>query len=196
MAKITSLLWHIALVLVIGGCAGNKVQKQRTSVDIEGVGKAKIIAAAEDVLGEMYFSIDKSDIATGYVKTNPLRAPQLFEFWRSDSIGSFNTLEANLHTIRRTAELNVRPKNGKFCIECSVQIYRLNLPEREVSSSAQAYRMFSKSEPMLQKFKLTPEQTKGMRWVYLGKDAGLCTEILNRLENKLRQKELKYSTCR
>jgi hypothetical protein len=72
-----------------------------------------------------------------------------------------------------------------MCINCAVQTYRLSLPEHEVASTAQAYQMFSKSTPSMQKLELNPEQKKGMAWIYLGKDTRLTTEILNRIEKRI-----------
>ena len=143
--------------------------------------------AAEDVLCKMHFTIEKADIESGFIRTRPLSGAQFFEFWRSDNAGSFNAVEANLHTIRRIAELNISQQNGRVCIGCNVKTERLSLPEREVISSSRAYEMFSQSGPLRQRLALNPEQKRGMVWVDLGKDAWLETEILKRIENRLKR---------
>jgi hypothetical protein len=140
---------------------------------------------AEDVLAKMHFAIEKADVGSGVIRTRPLPGAQLFEFWRSDNVGADNCLQANLHTIRRTVELDVSQRGEELCIGCDVRVQRLSLPERDISSSARAYEMFSRSSPSLQTFEFHPEQSKGMAWVDLDKDMRLAAEILRRIEKRI-----------
>jgi hypothetical protein len=82
-------------------------------------------------------------------------------------------------------ELNVSRQGEELCIACNVQVQRLSLPEREISSSARAYEMFSRSSPSLQRLTLDPQQKKSMAWIDLGNDAQLAQEILRRIETRL-----------
>jgi hypothetical protein len=144
------------------------------------------VQAAEDVLGEMHFVIDKADANQGFVRTRPLPGAQFFEFWRKDNVGTLNFAEANLQSIRRTIEMKMSRQGGQLCINCNVKVQRLNLPEREnIAGSARAYEMFSSSGPTIQKFRFSHEQKKQMRWIDLGGDPKLATEILNRLEKRM-----------
>jgi len=147
--------------------------------------KMQVMETAEEVLGRMHFTIEKSDPDSGYIRTRPLAGAQFFEFWRSDNVGVFNWSEANLHSIRRIVELEINQQDGQLCIGCDVRTQRLNLPERHVSSSSQAYGMFSESSPSKQQLKLHAEQKRGMAWVDLGSDRRLETEILRRIETRL-----------
>jgi hypothetical protein len=141
--------------------------------------------AAEEVLGDMHFTIAKIDGESGYIKTEPLTAAQWFEFWRSDNVGAFNAAEANLHSIRRTVGLNIDQQDEKLCVGCEVNVQRLSIPEYEVTSSSQAYAMFSASKPSMQRLKLRPEQKRTVVWVDLGRDSRLETEILKRIERQI-----------
>ena len=175
--------------LMFAGCAGQRGQTV-TLVETEPVcfadlEKAAAMHAAEDVLAKMHFVIEKADADAGLIRTRPLTGAQFFEFWRTDSAGGFNAAEANLHSIRRTVELHIRKQNKGFCIGCDVKTERLNLPELEVSSSARAYAMFSKSSASLQRIRLNPEQEAGMAWVEVGRDKRLTTEILKRIEKQI-----------
>ncbi len=147
--------------------------------------KMQVMKIAEEVLGEIHFTIEKSDPKSGYIRTRPLTGAQFFEFWRSDNVGGFNWSEANLHSIRRIVELEISQQDGQLCINCDVHTQRLNLPERQVSGSSRAYAMFSASDPIKQRLKLHAEQKKGMTWVDLGRDMRLETEILRRIENQI-----------
>ena len=141
--------------------------------------------SAEQVLGQMHFAIDKSDPKQGYIRTKPLTGAQLFEFWRKDTVGQFSTAESNMHTVRRTVEINVSQKNGQVCTDCVVTAERMSLPQREAVSTSQASALFTRSSPSLQQLELNPAQQKGMTWIELGRDSRLEAKILSRLRAKL-----------
>jgi len=176
--------------LMAAGCTqqnsappGVKVQDSDLYVETDqGIGKTDLMEVAEDVLARMYFTIDKADTNSGLIRTRPLPGAQFFEFWRSDNAGTDNTLAANLHTIRRTVTLDISQQGQELCIGCNVQAQRLSLPERQVSSSARVYGIFSQSSSLLQRLKLNPEQKKDMAWIDLGRDPRLEGEILKRIE--------------
>jgi hypothetical protein len=136
---------------------------------------------AEDVLAEMHFAIEKSDANNGLIRTHPLSGAQFFEFWRSDNVGTFNSAEANLHSIRRIVEIRIGQKDKDVSVNCVVKVERLSLPEQEVSSSSRAYQMFSTSTSAMQKIRFSLQQQAGMAWVDLGQDKPLEAEILKRI---------------
>jgi len=180
----------ITCALMAAGCAQQnsappRVKVQGSDLYVErdqGIGTADLMEVAEDVLANMYFTIEKADAQSGLIRTRPLPGAQFFEFWRSDNIGADNTLAANLHTIRRTVSLDISQQGRELRIGCNVQAQRLSLPERQVSSSARVYGMFSQSNSSLQKLKLNPEQKEEMAWIDLGSDKRLAAEILKRIE--------------
>jgi len=173
----------------LAGCAEQQQFKTVEQICVPGTTKAEAMQAAEDVLGKMHFTIDKADAEQGLIRTRPLPGAQFFEFWRSDNVGAFNSTEANLHSIRRVAELNISQQGGQLYIGCNVKVSRLSLPEQQISSSARAYRMFSQSSPAMQILALHPQQKKGMAWVDLGNDTMLATEILKRIEKHVKREE-------
>jgi hypothetical protein len=177
--------------LMAAGCAPQtsaplRVKVQGSVLYVEqdqGIGTADLMEVAEDVLANMYFTIDKADADSGLIRTRPLPGGQFFEFWRSDNAGTDNALAANLHTIRRTVTLDISQEGQELRIGCNVQAQRLSLPERQVSSSTtRVYGMFSQSSQSLQKLKLNPEQKKEMAWIDLDRDSRLEAEILKRIE--------------
>ena len=169
----------------LASCAETNHHKAVEQICTPGANKAEAVQAAEDVLGRMHFVIDKADAEQGFVRTKPLSGAQFFELWRKDSVGAFNTAESNLHSIRRIAELDIAEKGGQLCIDCEVNVERLSLPEHEVSSSARAYAMFSRSTASMQEIRLRPEHEKKVMWLDLGSDDMLAAEILKRIEEKL-----------
>jgi len=170
---------------MLTGCARQQQYEAVEQLCTADLDKLEAMQIAEDVLAKMHFTLEKADHQSGVIRTRPLPGAQFFEFWRADNVGAFNAAEANLHSIRRTVELNIGQENERLCITCDVQVQRLNLPEHQVSSSARAYRMFSESSPSMQKLKLTPEQKRGVAWISLGKDTRLATEILQRIEEQI-----------
>lgn len=182
------LLAGISLPVFYTGCATDRQFEAVEQICAPGTSKAEAMDAVEDVLAQMHFNIEKADIDRGLIRTRPLPGAKFFEFWRSDNIGSSNLLAANLHSIRRTAELNITQQKDQFCITCDVQLQRLSVPEHRVTDSGKAYAMFSQSSPSMQTLKLYPEQKRQMAWLDLGKDTRLSTEILRGIEAKLKVK--------
>ncbi len=168
----------------LGGCAESEQFKPVEQICLSESARDEAMRRAEEVLGQMHFSVAKSDADSGLIVTRPLQGAQLFEIWRSDSVGGFNTAEANLHTIRRVAEIRIREEDGQVCIRCDVNTQRLNMPQRAEGSRSQAFKLFSEGDSVLQKLKLQPEQRQGMVWVDLGGDKMLSTTILRRIEKK------------
>ncbi|MHC4636720.1 MAG: hypothetical protein ACYTBP_01085 [Planctomycetota bacterium] len=192
MSRIKGILLSGFVVSVVFAGCGKQEQKQAVErICVPGGNKTAVVLAAENVLREMRFDLAKSDIGAGYLRTRPLQGAQFFEFWRSDNKGEFNAAEANIQSIRRTAELKVAEEGGQVCIDCSVWTERLSLPERDVTSSTKAYEMFSRSNSSQQSLKLDEEQMEQMSWVSLGKDPMLAGEILGRLEGRLSQNKEK-----
>ncbi len=175
----------IACALALAGCAGRQRGAITGPISVSDVGKAETMVAAEDVLAEMHFTIEKADVRSGFIRTRPLPGAQFFEFWRSDNVGGRNSLQANLHTIRRTVELNISQHGGRLQIGCDVRVQRLSLPERDVSSSARVYGIFTRSTSSLQKLEFDEEQKAGLAWIDLDKDVLLAAKILKRIQERI-----------
>jgi len=181
-----NLLWAFSRLVLLAGCA-----QPQSTVPKEGplclsdIGMADAMNAAETTLRRMHFAIEKADPVRGIIRTKPLTGAQFFELWRSDNVGVAQTTEASIHTIRRSVELQVRPAEGQVRIECSVQVQRLSLPENEVASVSQAYRMYSKSTPTLQRLELEPGQKEQLAWIDMGEDPALAKRILKRIAQKI-----------
>ncbi len=175
----------ISLAVLAASCGQKHRSEAVGQICLAGVHKQEAMQAAEECLSKMHFAIDKADTEQGYIRTRPLSGAQWFEFWRSDNVGSFNEAEANIQDIRRTIELNFGPLDSRLCIGCVVTVQRLSLPERKITSGAQAYNMFTKSSGGVQQLELSNAQKKAAVWLDLGRDEALETEILNRLENQI-----------
>ena len=176
----------MACALMLAGCAKQHQYETVEQICVLGIDKAEAMQIAEDVLAKMHFTIDKADVASGIIITKPLPGAQFFEFWRSDNVGAFNSMEANLQSIRRTVQLDIKQKTEErnltsdicplisvLSIGCDVQVQRLSLPEPQQLSRTLG--------------QLT--QTTGAEWIDLGKDTQLATEILKRIERRMMSDE-------
>jgi hypothetical protein len=175
----------ILCALFVAGCAEPYRGETVEQICPAGINMQQAMQIAEDVLGKMHFTIAKSDANLGVIKTKPLAGAQFFEFWRKDNVGAFNFDEANLHSIRRIAELNIKQQDTLLCIRCNVNTQRLHLPEQEITSRARPYEIFPQNSPSKQTREINQKQKQGMTWVNLGNDTKLATVILKKIENKI-----------
>jgi len=177
------LLSSVFCLFLLSGCAKEQqIEIADKGICVAGLDKPAVMQVAEDVLAEMHFTIEKADANSGFIRTSPLSGAQFFEFWRSDNVGTFNSAEANLHSIRRIVEIRIGQKDKDVSVNCVVLVERLSLPEQEVSSSSRAYKMFSTSTSAMQKIRFSLQQQAEMAWVNLGQDKQLAAEILRRIE--------------
>ncbi len=172
-----------AAILCLAGCAGNGYVVTMNKICTSAVSKPEAMVSAEKVLAEMHFSIEKSDVNAGYIKTGPLSGAQTLEFWRADSVGSFNRAEADLQTIRRTIELGITDGNqpGQVCVNCIAITERLSMPQ-DLTASGQSQIVMSGRQRSVRKL---GERKADLTWVKLGRDEQLETEILKRIDKKL-----------
>jgi hypothetical protein len=183
-------LW-LALAL-LAGCATSErhaVELEDDALHASDITVADAIVAAEDVLRRMHFVIEKADPERGVLRTKPLSGAQFLEFWRADNVGATQALEANLHTLRRSVELQFRPDPNRVAIDCTVNVQRLSLPENKVASVSQAYRLYSRSTHHVQRLELEPWQKEGLSWIELGDDPQLAQRILKRIARAIQQPE-------
>jgi hypothetical protein len=171
--------------LAFAGCGQPQQKVVVVPISVPDTDKAEVLEVAEDVLARMHFTIEKADVPSGLIRTRPLPGAQFFELWRSDNVGDENSLLANLHTIRRTVELDVSRHGDQLQIDCDVRVQRLSLPERDVSSSARVYAMFTRSSPSRPRMSFDVEQRKDIAWIDLEDDTALAARILKRIERRL-----------
>jgi hypothetical protein len=177
-------LFLCSLLFVLTGCSGNKYIKTEDQFCAPATAKADAMAAAEHVLAKMHFTIEKLDAETGYIRTYPLHGAQTFEFWRTDNVGSFNRAEADLHSIRRTVELNITEQPEQLCINCKATTQRFSLPQDQTTVD-RSLTVLSSSQRALQNSKLSPQRKANITWTDLGRDSQLETEITKRIEKQL-----------
>ena len=168
------------IMLYSAGCAENKYIKTEERFCGPAVSKGELMASAERILAGMHFEIEKLDSEAGYIRTLPLSGGQTFEIWRADNVGALNRAEADLHSIRRTVELNVSEQAEQVCINCKATTERLSISSEQ--TSGQSYRAMTGQKTIQ---KISREQKGNITWLDLGRDGQLETEIIRRIEKQL-----------
>jgi len=176
----------LAPILFQAGCASRNQIETIDQICQSNIDKSKAMEIAEDVLRKMHFTISKADPQQGLIRTKPLPAAQSFEFWRADNVGRYNRDEANLHSIERIAELNISEQAGKVCINCNVQVYRLSLPERDITGGVSEYNLFSQGDVALKRLEIDGKLKEKVEWIKLPPDHQLQTRILQRIQTALK----------
>jgi hypothetical protein len=186
--KVAMIMGALAASAAVAGCTnGYDSQAAAQPLRLAGTDGYKAFDAALTVLGEMHFTIDKADPNTGIIRTRPLPAAQFFELWRSDNVTLTDQLEANLHSLRRTAWLTIATQGTEVVVDCLVRVQRLNVPSHAVPSSATAYRSLSESTDVAQSLRLSAGQQHGMEWTDLSTDLALANRILARIDHHVKK---------
>ncbi len=145
---------------------------------------ALMMDTAENVLENMYFDVVKKDAEAGYIRTRALSGAQIFQFWRSENVGTYNTGESNIHSLQRTVELEFKPNNGSVCVDCAVYIRRLSMPQAHVSGVTRLPGVYTGGNSEIQEVLLHHSRDRDIQWVDMGRDGNLERLILDRIRKK------------
>lgn len=174
----------IILCGLLGGCQNaQSAGKQRALARSSSDTKTHIVRAAQEVLREMAFEIEKVDTDAGYLRTRPLRAGQFFEVWRRDNASWPTYARANLDTLRRIVEIQVREDNQ---IECAVILEKLYIPAVALRGATQYGHLYTRSRhSSILSLTLEPQLAQNAEWIGLGPDEPLQQRILQQIQKKL-----------
>ena len=185
MRKVLFILVCVGAGLLATGCAAQQPVQAPEPVCLTNTLPEQAMAAAQTVLEKMQFEIEKYDTDVMYVRTQPLSGAQFFEFWRKDNVSAYDNAQANLHSIRRTAELTFTPNGTTTCVECQVYVQRLSIPESPLISTSQMGGVHTKSHTRFQTLKVDAERMAMSEWVDEDPDHALEQRILNKIHGQL-----------
>jgi hypothetical protein len=177
----------VSICFLFSGCGQQAQIKNVERVCIGGLDRTKAVEVSEEVLRDMNFTVAKADSEAGYVQSRPLAGGQFFEFWRQDNVGSLNAAESNLHSIRRTVELDMQQEPRAVCINCRVMVERLSVPEAVEKDVGIEFDRITGQRMRSSILKLEPEAEQ-KQWIELGNDEELATAILKQIEKKAAEK--------
>jgi hypothetical protein len=138
---------------------------------------------ARRVLEELRFDIEYPEASEGRLATRGLTGASWFEFWRDDTIGTDQRVEASLHTIRRRALVSITPAGGGAEVFVKVTKERLTAPGAGPQSIGETYSIYDfQISELFERDELAPTPYE---WVDQGRDERLEQEILARLAKRL-----------
>jgi hypothetical protein len=147
--------------------------------------------AAQVVLREHHFRLDRVDRRAGLISTTPQTSQHAFEFWRKDTDTAHDFLEASLRTVRRSVEVAVSPAEvnagedeavadaADAMVTVTVRREYFCTPERQFNSSIAALRMFGNELPRADTGeRIIPTDTY---WIDAGRDLALERYLLGEI---------------
>lgn len=175
------------------GCQRPTRPESPTSTTIADEDVQPLWDTALAVLIKHDFRPDRQDRTAGIITTHPTTSKQWNEPWRQDVADSYSLLEASLHTIQRQATVRFirntqpqrpaagpRPSVENWTIDVQVDVYRLCVPEYQVTSSSSAIRSFNADLPTVTGEKVADARA-ARRWVPLGRDGAMEERLLSRI---------------
>jgi len=161
------------------GCSRPVPPETATTSEINESDREYLWDATLSVLRKMDFQPDRQDRAQGVITTLPTTSKQWHEPWRQDVKGGYELAQASLHTIRR--QVTVRfVREGAWRVDVQVDVYRLNVPESQITSASSAIQSFSGVLPTTEGTYLGGEQA-ARDWTFLYRDGAMEARILNRI---------------
>ena len=180
-------------LFAVSGCGSSVQVASSEPLCMKSVRKAQVMEVCEDILVRKQFVIEKYDLANGFIRTRPLSGKQMFEFWRSDNAGSFNSAESNIQSIQRSVIINILEGENQLCIDCDVSVQRLSIPEQQIWGTSHIAGMFTHSSSSLQRLRLhlksNQKEDTAIAWIDLGSDGALESVILEQIEKKINELE-------
>lgn len=132
-----------------GACVRPAQPTTPTAANVADADMDSMWDATLSVLRRIEFHPDRQDRATGIIETVPTTTKQIWEFWRQDVADPYSQTLADLQTIQRKAIIRFRkvgePKQWQVDVE--VDVYRLQQPERQITSSSSGLEAFSSQLP-------------------------------------------------
>ncbi len=171
IARLTTLALAAATLAALAGCSEpyRRPMDGRPSANPVAVNAQfdPLFRSVDQTLRDHRFGTEANP-RLGEVRTRALTGQQVWEFWRSDSVGLYNHMESSLHTILRTADVRVYPIRDKagqplpdqYFLEVRVYTDRWSVPERDLTADNQISSAYS-DRGLVNELELRGEGTDG-----------------------------------
>ncbi len=134
---------------------------------------------------EEYFLVSKEDRLAHTIVTDPKMGATIVEPWYGDSVGFRERLESTFQTIRRWAEVTVKPEpGGGYAVEVKVfkELEDLTKPERSTGGTRA---VFDSDFPVNRSREIVGPVPLPNGWIPRGRDVKLEQVILAQLRDRL-----------
>ncbi len=184
------------------GCQAPPAAEAPTAIELDVADYDTFVDTALSVLRRYDLPADYVDRWRGLIITEPATSGQWFEPWRVDSQGTYQTVEASLHTMRRKVRVDVlpvgeepsrlpapladsaqqqTPEPGRYRLQVRVDKERYHAPARQITTSSGALAMYSTRVPT--QAGIRGRRSESNEWVPLGRDVLLEQFLLDKLVN-------------
>jgi hypothetical protein len=172
------------ITMLAGGCLAHRKDAYNTTMKIDAASRDQLWNAAQEVLRDYRFRLDRLDRQAGVISTLPLGSKHFFEVWRKDVATREDSLESTVNPIRRWVEVFFTPGEGQSwsAMEVVVHKERLSARDRQFNSSTAAYQYFGNTLPAT-----TGEIRPGdlaEKWIELGRDGALEELLLRKISEQ------------
>ncbi len=136
------------------------------------------------VVLDEYFPIASEDRLAGTIVTQPLVGSTIFEPWAGDSVDFEERFESTLQTIRRFAQVSIKPNPGggiAVKVEVYKQIEDLAKPYGQLGARA----VFNSPFPINRTREVVGPVPLPIQWTPRGRDNKLEQVILSRIQHDL-----------
>ena len=142
-----SRLWQVSFLaaVLLAGCANyTKPVATAEPLTVRERNFEAVWQAAQDVLTDYNFRLERLDRREGLIVTEPLTGQQAWEFWRRDAVTPYALAESTLQTIYRQAQVRIVPISGEVNLyEAEVQANTYRSSRRsQLGTTSAAYGMF------------------------------------------------------
>ena len=178
-----AMMAALVAALAAAGAGCKEAVRLENPLALRGIDADTAESAARRVLEELRFEIEYPEASEGRIATRGLTGASWFEFWREDTIGTDQRIEASLHTTRRRVTVAITPVVSGSEIFIQVTKERLTAPNLGPQSIGEAYSLYDfQISKMYERDEIEPTRHK---WIGVGRDDLLEQEILARLERRL-----------
>jgi hypothetical protein len=191
------------------GCQRPARPESPTATTIKDEDVQAVWDSALAVLQKHDFRPDRQDRTGGVIITFPTTSMQWHEPWRQDVADAYGLGEASLHTIQRKATVRFihgaehgrSDRNGEsssppqatsqssaagglkpqaWTLDVQVDVYRLSVPEYQLTSSSSGIHSFDADIPAVTG-EIEKSAESARRWVLLGRDGAMEERLLSRI---------------
>lgn len=172
----------VVLLALHAGCAAPTQPERTTSSPVYSEELEPLWEATLSVLLKHDFLPQRQDRAMGIITTKPTTSRQYGEIWRQDvdPLDSYSMAEANLQTIQRQATIRFVHAEQGWQLEVQVDVFRLSMPESQVTTASSAIQAFSGVLPTTEG-RIARDPGIRKHWVPLGRDQHMEERLLDRI---------------
>jgi hypothetical protein len=175
----------LLLAAAMAGCVQAPEVRYPNPLALSDADAATAEGVARRVLTDMRFQIELPSSRPGIITTLPLTGDNWFEFWRDDTVGTSQRVDASLHTIRRSVTVTVASRDAGSEITVRVLKQRASAPNQAPENISRSIDLYNSRESELVQQDDLGQPLVVYQWINMGRDEALEQLLLERIESAL-----------